>query len=401
MVGFTSVGSAPEIGRKRTVLVLAPYLTRRHSGVAQATASIVNALHRRGVVDVQVVGFEFEPGVLRADIPTSVIAEPPARRLVWRVGRLFTIGGIQRALSARPLPHADVVYTQSLEMGLAYRRLNPSTPIVAHLGHVLAGREAREDSDLRQPWRRLDVALADRLERAVYSSPRWHHVVSTPLVAKARCEHFGLAADFFLVQPLCVDIERFSNRAARAETRTRLGIRDDECVIVSVARMVRWKNLDWLIRALDTLPEAAHLVLVGDGVERPALEAAVPPRLRDRVHFTGRCDPVPLLAAGDVFALPSAIESFGIAYAEAMAMGLPCIGLRYEPPLHLSSAEDVVGPGTSGFVVGNETELQKVLRDLCNDASMRIRAGNAARARALSLFSEDAYASFVEELVAH
>jgi glycosyltransferase involved in cell wall biosynthesis len=263
---------------------------------------------------------------------------------------------------------------------------------------VLAGREAREESDLRQPWRALDVALADRLERAAYSSPHWHHVVSTPLVAKARSEHFGLPQGFFRVQPLCVDIERFGDRSSRAETRRSLGFQDDDCAIVSVARMVGWKNLDWLVRAMMVLPQSARLLLVGDGAERSALEHSVPREVKDRVHFTGHCDPVPFLAAGDVFALPSAIESFGVAYAEAMAMGLPCVGLRYDPPLHLSSAEDVIEPGISGFVVSDEAELQGVLRNLCNDPNLRLQGGAAARARAHRFFSEDAYASFVERL---
>ena len=397
MAGISEVGTGRGEDARCSVLVLAPFLTRRHAGAAHATASIVNTLHRRGVVDVQVIGFEFEPGMLRTEIPVRTIRAPRARRLLWRVGRLFTVPDVQRALAETSLPAADLVYTQSLEMGLAYRALNPSTPIVAHLGHVLAGREAREESDLAQPWRRLDVMLADYLERKAYASPPWRHVVSTPLVAKARCEHFGLPADFFQVQPLCVDVERFGDRSARAETRRRLSIGDDDCVIVSVARMVRWKNLDWLIRAMPALPANARLLLVGEGAERAALERAVPPALRDRVHFTGHCDPVPMLAAGDVFALPSAIESFGVAYAEAMAMGLPCVGLRYRPPLHLSSAEDVVEPGTSGFVVSDEAELQDVLRTLCNDAALRARSGAAARARAHRFFSQDAYASFVEE----
>lgn len=385
-----------QAGHGRSVLVLAPFLTRRHAGAAQATASIINTLHRRGNLQVQVVAFDVEAGVLRDDIPVRLAQGPAPRRFVWRVGRLFVVPDFARALRGVSLPPADMVYTQSLEMGLAFRRFDKSTPVVAHLGHVLAGREAREETDLSQPWRAIDAAAAERLEREVYDSPNWQHVVSTRLVAQARVRHFGLPEDFFRVQPLCVNIARFSDRSRRNDMRAELGIGSDECVIIAVARMVRWKNLDWLIRAMPRLPANARLVLVGDGAARGALEATVAPEMRHRVHFAGHVDPVPYLAAADVFALPSAIESFGVAYAEAMAMGLPCVGLRYAPPAHLSSAEDVIEPGTSGFVVSNETELQEVLCGLCTDPSLRMRAGDAARARAHLLFSEDAYAEFLE-----
>jgi glycosyltransferase involved in cell wall biosynthesis len=170
-------------------------------------------------------------------------------------------------------------------------------------------------------------------------------------------------------------------------------------VIVTVARMVRWKNLDWLVRALAHLPGDSHLVLVGDGPERASLEAAVRPSLRERVHFVGHTPPGSWLAAGDAFALPSTIESFGVAYAEAMLMGLPCIGLRYAPPDVLSSAREVIGAGDGGLLVGDEHEFVRALELLAGDRALRRTMGQRAKSIALRRYTGDSYAAFLEQLV--
>ena len=70
-----------------------------------------------------------------------------------------------------------------------------------------------------------------------------------------------------------------------------------------------------------------HLVMVGDGPDRPAAERLVREAgLGDRVEFLGNVSPVEgVLGAGDVFLLPSQEESFGLAALEAMACGVPVI----------------------------------------------------------------------------
>ena len=318
---------------------------------------------------------------------------------MWRIGRAFAVGDYERSLRTTSLPAADAIYTQSLEFGLAYRRLNSGTPIIAHTGHVLAHREAEEESALGQPWKAIDVRLADSIEQKGYRSGGWQHIVSTRLVAETRSKHFGLRKGYFKVRPLGVDVARFSDVSERAITREQLGIGIDECVVVVVARLVKWKNIDWLIRAVPALPDNVHVLIVGDGPEKSALRAQLPASDSHRVHFVGHQNPVRYLAAGDIFALPSAIESFGIAYAEAMSMGLPCIGLRYSPPEHLSSAEEVVESGISGVVVSTETEFQMILKDLCSDVAKRTAMGEAAKLRARAFFSVDAYAQFLETVI--
>jgi glycosyltransferase involved in cell wall biosynthesis len=99
---------------------------------------------------------------------------------------------------------------------------------------------------------------------------------------------------------------------------------------VFVGRLAPEKGLDTLIDAwpivLESYP-SARLTLVGDGPERPALEAR-----RDRlglgstIEFSGPSDdPTPLLRASDLFVLPSREEGMSIALLEAMALGMPVV----------------------------------------------------------------------------
>ncbi len=120
--------------------------------------------------------------------------------------------------------------------------------------------------------------------------------------------------------PNGVDLSRFRPRERR---EPRLGR------ILYVGRLSEEKNLSALIRAVAMLPPrlAARLVMVGDGLLRPALEA----ESRDAgvaLELPGVVDHARLpewLEGADAFALPSFTEGHSKVLIEAMAAGLPCI----------------------------------------------------------------------------
>ncbi len=137
-----------------------------------------------------------------------------------------------------------------------------------------------------------------------------------------------------------VDTNRFRPAADGAEVRDRWGIPAEAPVAVCVARLVRRKGQDTLVRIWpDVRSEVpgAVLLLVGDGPDRCRIERMVARRgLEDAVVLAGAVshDEVPAhLAAGDVFAMPVRsrrfgleVEAFGIAYLEAAACGLRVVG---------------------------------------------------------------------------
>lgn len=131
----------------------------------------------------------------------------------------------------------------------------------------------------------------------------------------------------FEVVPNAVDVDAFS--AARAE-RAGGPVR-----LVVVALLSPQKGVEYLLRALPALREAVGdvtLDVVGDGPSRAELEALasreVPPGVVTFHGLQGRERIAELLRAGDVFVLPSLVESFGVVLVEALAAGLPVVTTR-------------------------------------------------------------------------
>jgi N-acetyl-alpha-D-glucosaminyl L-malate synthase BshA len=133
-----------------------------------------------------------------------------------------------------------------------------------------------------------------------------------------------------------------------------------------------------------TIP--ATLVLVGDGPDRDAAEAEADQLgLRRDVRFLGKVNNVgDVLRGGDLFLLPSATESFGLAALEAMACGLPVVATA------TGGLPEVVVDGETGWLapVGDVTAMTERARSLLADAPTHERFRRAAAARALEFSSE-------------
>lgn len=108
---------------------------------------------------------------------------------------------------------------------------------------------------------------------------------------------------------------------------------DSNFVLVSVARVQHGKGHDLTIRAVARLRDSGRSVrlrIVGGGPERAALQSLTEQLgIDEAVEFTGSVsenDVITYLRAADAFVLASHFEGLGVAYMEAMALGLPTIG---------------------------------------------------------------------------
>ena len=120
---------------------------------------------------------------------------------------------------------------------------------------------------------------------------------------------------------------------ARPVARAALDTPEDAFLISGAGRFVPRKGFDLLIRAAARIPDA-WLWLVGDGEERPVLEALV----RElgtvgRTRFIGWVEePIHHIAATDVFGMPSRHEPLGNVILEAWQAGVPVVATRSEGP---------------------------------------------------------------------
>jgi glycosyltransferase involved in cell wall biosynthesis len=112
---------------------------------------------------------------------------------------------------------------------------------------------------------------------------------------------------------------------ARDDARNALGLSPSAIVVLGVGQFVPLKRFDHLIRALPALPETCRLWLLGEGDQASLAELAHRLGVVERVSMRAVDDVGPWLAAADVYVSTSQTEAFGMANAEAVSAGLPCL----------------------------------------------------------------------------
>ncbi len=143
-------------------------------------------------------------------------------------------------------------------------------------------------------------------------------------------EFMAPGAEYTLVSN-AIDVKRFVfNAEARTQMRQSLGIKPDTLLVGHVGRFAPEKNHCFILDVFSellALYENSKLVLVGTGkLLEEAQEKAKALGISEKVIFAGlRRDVGELLAAMDVFILPSKIEGFPVSLVEAQSADLPCI----------------------------------------------------------------------------
>lgn len=144
-----------------------------------------------------------------------------------------------------------------------------------------------------------------------------------------------------------------------------------EKILVHVSNFRKVKRVEDVLHVFDKVRKTVpcKLILVGDGPERPAIEALCRQlnTCNDIVSLGKISDPREVLSLGDLFILPSETESFGLAALEAMAMGMPVISSNS------GGLPEVNLQGKTGFLskVGDVDEMAaNAIKLLTDDALM-------------------------------
>lgn len=195
-----------------------------------------------------------------------------------------------------------------------------------------------------------------------------------------------------------VDWAQLETTMTREVMRAAVGIPAGARVAGIIARLTEQKAHRVLFEAMAQTPELSnlHLMVVGDGELRDELKQRVETLgLAPRVHFVGaRRDLGNVLAAIDVFLMPSLWEGLPLSLVLAMGAGLPVVATA------VAGIPEVVQDGVSGWLVqpGDVAGLGAAVARVFADDAQRERLGQAARAFVRPRFGVDGYVNAITSL---
>jgi glycosyltransferase involved in cell wall biosynthesis len=194
-------------------------------------------------------------------------------------------------------------------------------------------------------------------------------IVTSEATAETLCREYDVPIGRLLVAPPGTDPAPLAPRQGRPPHLLSVGaVTPRKAHDILVEALVRIADLPWrctIAGSLDRAPDAVRNL-------RAQIETS---GLRSRITLKGEVEDVEsLFAAADVFVLASRHEGFGMAYAEALARGLPIIGT-------LAGAIPDVVPREAGALVppDDPAALANALRHLLSDQEAREAAASAAR----------------------
>jgi len=328
---------------------------------------LTNALRARGH-DVGVT-VTMEEGSLAAPLRDAghdiALVPAPGLKTNWRAPSL-----IARFAQRRP----DVVHVHSgvwLKAARAARAAG--TRRVIHTVHGLLDREPWYGDTLKRFAARATdvvVAVSDPLHRYLVDDVHLHPAQVVTVING-------------------VDTETFRPGNRVGTLRQRLGIGADSIVVGHVARLAPIKNQILLIDAFAAFRrqhEDAHLIIVGDGPERPSLEQRIRElALETSAHLVGTFDDTaPLYREFDIFVLCSRAEGTSMSILESMASGISIVATD------VGGNPALLDGGSCGLLIPSESKdaLVAALGRLTTNETERAAFARAGRRRAESTYSE-------------
>jgi alpha-1,6-mannosyltransferase len=180
------------------------------------------------------------------------------------------------------------------------------------------------------------------------------------------------------VVPLGVELGEFGPARRDPKLRRKLGLADDQPLLIYVGRLDGEKKPDVVVEAFRKLPPqlGAKLALIGEGPLREEIEAIGDRRIVIPGYMKGRSELAQWLASADIYASAMADETFGESIIEAQASGLPVVGIEAGAMIdRVSNSVGRLGP------VGDADAMARNILDIWR--SDRAAIASEARAEAL------------------
>lgn len=255
-----------------------------------------------------------------------------------------------------------------------------------------------------------DITLTDKrrfqpkLRNVIYRSA--DAIIANGDFAVENLSRIGIRRDKIYKITPGLDATGFFPETADPALRQQYGIKKDEIVLMTVARLVPRKGHARILRALAALapdlPPYKYVIVGRGAMESELKELADHLGLKEKTVFAGFVKDDQLnhhYNLADVVAMPNTeeegdIEGFGMVFLEANAAGKPVIGGRS------GGTAEAVADGKSGFLVSgdDEFELHTALRQLLSDRSLRERMGAVGLRRAREEFDWESRATLLRTI---
>lgn len=295
-----------------------------------------------------------------AGLATFAIPMPGSANLpaIWRLSRLM----------AREKP--DIVSTHSgrdtLLAGMAARLLR-RRPRIVRTRHLILPITSRMSYD----------GLPD-------------HVVTVSQAVREQLLAAGIPADHLTAVPTGIDFSRFDRAQVEPTLRQELGLADETVLIGTIAILRKGKGHHHLLEAAALLlarGAPVHFAFAGDGPQMDNLRRqAASLGIDQSVSFLGLRRDVPaVLAALDIFVLPTRQEALGTSFIEAQGMAVPVVGSR------VGGVPETMIENETGLLVPaeNPPALAAALATLVGDPQRRRLMGQRGASFVRSRYSID------------
>ena len=333
------------------------------------------------------------------DLNKSALEEAGHEVYVFTFGDLDHRDDEDRVIRSPGLPLADTGFYLSLRYNTHARRLLQTMDVV-HVHHpFLSGRLALRYCHRKQ----IPIVFTNHTRYDLYAQarmPRLPEEVSLGLL-QAYMPNFCEAVNLVIspsegmkkilrefkvgshieVVPNGADLQPF--RTAKPISRAELGFAQKDIILVYAGRIAPEKNMEFLLKAFAGVAGAipnVYLLVIGGGQkehEDDLKRVAGELQLGQRVRFTGMIskDRLPsYLALGDIFVTASVTEVHPFSVIEAMATGLPTVGI------HSPGVSDSITDGVSGLLATEDiASYTAKLTYLCLNKKMQKELGAEAR----------------------
>jgi len=303
-------------------------------------------------------------------------------RKPWRVAAVFRI---ELAWRIRPRARALAELLRTGGYDLLYMNNQPASNLEGYLAAEMADVRVIQHCRIEP---RLNTVECDIINRIAHAVICVSHGVRDALIRQ------GVRHELCHVVHNGIDTHQLI-----PEPQPLPGVASGTPVIGTIGSLIKRKSVDHLLRAVAHLPQdlTPHLLIVGAGAQAAALRQLTSELgLASRVTFAGfQKQPLPWLAAMDVFVLSSPSEGLPRVILEAMLLEKPVVASN------VTGSKEVVVHGETGYLYdyGDIHSLAALLADVLRNSEKRQSFGAAGRRRASADFSIEAYVAGVTKIL--